>query len=119
MKTVNVADAYDWQSRAYRAEQELGTERRKLERERKRSGRCRIQIDEYIEALARSTQDCCQMANQCQLLSNANLALSQELRKAKLMVETLEAVILMLYKLSPERDVSRGTPQSNGKAAVS
>jgi hypothetical protein len=118
IKTVNVADAYDWQYRAYHAEQELSIERTKLEREKRRSRRFQIQIDEYIEALTRSTQDCCRMANQYQLLSNTNFAIAQELQKAKLMVETLEAVILMLYKLSPDRDKSREVSQSNGKATV-
>jgi hypothetical protein len=33
-------------------------------------------------------------------MSNANLALFEELRKARFIVETLEAVILLLYTLS-------------------
>ena len=77
-----------------------------------------MQINEYTEALTRSTQDCSQVMNQCQLLSSTNLALSQELRKAKLMVETLEAVIMMLYKSSPEKENSTGTAYSGEDAAA-
>jgi hypothetical protein len=100
MKNINVADTYDWQHRAIAAEQELSIERVKLERERRKTRRFQLQVNEYIEALARSVQDCSQAMNQCQLVSNANLALSEELRKAKFMVETLEAVILLLYTSS-------------------
>jgi hypothetical protein len=59
------------------------------------------------------------MMNQCQLLSNANLALSQDLRKAKLMVETLEAVIMMFYTSSIDKGGSVGTSSSNGKRVSS
>jgi hypothetical protein len=100
MKNINVADSYDWQHRANAAERELSIERVKLERERRRTRRSQSQINDYIEALARSVQDCSQVRNQCELVSNANLALSNELRKAKFMVETLEAVILLLYTSS-------------------
>jgi hypothetical protein len=100
MKNINVADSYDWQHRANAAEQELCIERVKLEREKRRARRFQSQISEYTEALARSVQDCSHLMNQCQLISNANLALSGELRKAKSMVETLEAVILLLYTSS-------------------
>jgi hypothetical protein len=65
MKNINVADAYDWQHRASAAEQELAIERVKLERERRRTRRFQSQINEYIEALARSVQDCSQVMNQC------------------------------------------------------
>ncbi|KAH6675989.1 hypothetical protein B0J14DRAFT_652815 [Halenospora varia] len=79
MKIVNVADAYDWQQRAMDAEQALSIACIKLEREQRRTRRLRSQINEYIEALARSTQDCSHVMSQCQLVSNTNLALSQEL----------------------------------------
>jgi hypothetical protein len=100
MKNINVANSYDWQHRANAAEQELCIERIKLEREKRKTRRFQSQISEYTEALARSVQDCSHLVNQCQLISNANLALSGELRKAKFMVETLEAVILLLYTSS-------------------
>lgn len=108
MKTINVADAYDWQCRANNAEQELAIEHIKLERERRRNRRLRSQINEYIEALARSTQDCSQVMSQCQLVSNTSLAISQELQKAKLIVETLEAVIVLLYTTSKNKGGQEG-----------
>jgi hypothetical protein len=95
---INVVDVYDLQHRACKAEQELAIERHKHTREKRRTRRCQTQINEYMEALNRSTQDCMQLMNQCQVLSNSSMALSQELWKAKLMVETLEAVIMMFYK---------------------
>ncbi len=104
MKTINVADVYDWQHRANKAEQELSVQRVKLERERRKTRRLQSQINEYIEALTRSTQDCSQVINQCKLVSNASQAISQELQKAKLMVETLEAVIVLLYTTSKNKD---------------
>jgi hypothetical protein len=97
MANINVATLRDWECRAYYAEEELHYERIKLGREKRKNQRYRNQIDEYVKALASSTQ-------QCQFLSNTNLALSREYQKAKLMIETLEAVIIMLYKLSPTRD---------------
>jgi hypothetical protein len=112
MKNINVANTYDWQHRANAAEQELSIERVKLERERRRTRYFQSQINEYIAALARSVQDCSQVMNQCQLVSNANLALSGELRKAKFMVETLEAVIMLLYTSSR----NMGEPAQQGPA---
>ena len=46
------------------------------------------------------------MMNQCQSLSETNLSLSQDLQKAKLMIETLEAVIMMLYTHPSANEVS-------------
>lgn len=119
MKTVNAADVYDWQHRANHAEQELAIEHSKLERERRRTRRFQSQINEYIEALARSTQDYSQVMKQCQIVSNTNVVLSKELGKAKLMVETLEAVIVLLYTLRTGKDRCIGTSQSNGEASAS
>jgi len=104
MKTINVANAYDWQQRAHDTEQELSIAYIRLERGKRKTQRLECQINEYIEALARSTQDCSMVMNQCQIVSNTNLGLSRELQKAKLMIETLEAVIVLLYKTSKERD---------------
>jgi hypothetical protein len=118
MKIINVADAYDWQLRADSAEQRLAIDSVKLERERRKTRRLQSQISEYVEALARSTQDCSHAINQCQLVSNTNLALSQELRKAKLMVETLEAVILLLYTSSKDKDGRPRTEPPNGGVTV-
>jgi DNA repair exonuclease SbcCD nuclease subunit len=118
MTTINVADAYDWQQRANNAEQKLSIVDIKLQREKRRTRRLQSQINEYIEVLARSTQDCSRMMDQCQLVSNTNLAISQELQKAKLMVETLEAVIVLLYTTSKDKDGRDGTAGSKGGVTV-
>ncbi len=97
MGKINNADAFDLQLRADNAKQELSIVHARLEQERRKNRRLEHQINEYVEALARSTQDCRQVMDQFQLVSNANLACSQELRKAKLIVETLEAVIVLLH----------------------
>ena len=109
IRTINVADAYDWQQRANNAEQELSIVGIKLQQEKRRTRRLQSQINDYIEALARSTQDCSRVMGQCQLMSNTSLALSQELQKAKLMVETLEAVIVLLYTTSKDENGRDGT----------
>jgi uncharacterized protein YigA (DUF484 family) len=107
-KTINIANVYDWQQRAKDAEKEVSIEQAKLERERRKNQRLQSQISEYIEALARSSQDCSQAINQSLLTSNTNLALSKELQKAKLMVETLESVIVLLYTTSKDKENQDG-----------
>lgn len=114
--STSVADAYDLQHRAHNTEQELSIERAKVAREIRRNRRLQSQINEYVEALARCVHDCGQMKYHCDLLSNSNLALSQELQKAKLMVETLEAVIQMLYN-SPDRLSSTNSTFSKNQPA--
>jgi len=109
MKTINVADAYDWQQRATNSEEELAIVCIKYEKERRKARRLQSQINEYIKALARSTQDCSQVMNQCQVVSNTNTALSRDLQKAKLMIETLEAVIVLLYTTPKDMDGRAGT----------
>jgi len=59
-----------------------------------------MQINEYTDALARSTQDCGQVMKHCQLATDTNIAITQELRRSKVMVETLEAVIVLLYTVN-------------------
>lgn len=102
MNTINVADAYDWQQRAHDFEQQLSVLGTKFERERRRSRRLQSQVNEYIEALGISTQNCSQVIQQCQLVSNTSLAISEKLRVAKLTIETLEAVIVLLYTSSKD-----------------
>ena len=119
MNHINIADACDLQHRANTAERELAIEHTKLERERRKTRRLQSQISEYIEALARSTRDCSHVMNQCQMVSNTNMALSKELGKAKLMVETLEAVILLLYTSRSGKDGCTGKSQSNGEVSAS
>jgi hypothetical protein len=45
--------------------------------------------------------------DQCRTLSETNLGFSRELQKAKLMIETLEAVLMMLYTHPSAREVSQ------------
>jgi predicted metal-dependent RNase len=111
--SINVANLYDWQQRAYQAEQELQSARTKLERERRRSVRSQCQTGEYVEALARSSQDYAHVMEQCRALSSTNLGLAQELGKAKIMVETLEAVLMMLWGISPDKALARKRSQTN------
>jgi predicted RNase H-like nuclease (RuvC/YqgF family) len=98
MHTVNAAHAYDLNHRATAAEVELSTIQTKLAREKRKTRRLQSQIQEYMEALAQCVEQCTLMRNHCHIMSNTNLALSQELQKGKFMVETLEAVLQMLYK---------------------
>lgn len=94
---INIADAYDWQHRANVAEQELSIEHTKLQREKRRTRRLETQINEYINALTHSTQGYVQAKSQCQYLSNSNAVLCQEVGKLRLVVQTLEGVIHLLY----------------------
>jgi len=77
-------------------EQALSTKCVELEREKQKNQHLQLQVNKVTTALVNTIQDNSNMINQCQLVSNTNLALSEELRKAKTIVETLEAVILML-----------------------
>lgn len=99
LSATNEADAYDWQHRANIIEQKLSLESDKLQREKRKTRRLQTQINEYTDALARSTQDCAQVMKHCQLASDTNMAITQELRRSKVMVETLEAVIVLLFKV--------------------
>jgi len=112
MHNINVADAYDWQHRANMAEQELSIERTKLQREKRKGHRLQTQINEYIEALTRSTQDYSQARSQCQFLSNTNLVLSREVGRLRLVVQTLEGVIHLLYTIGSSG--STGTSPNKG-----
>jgi ABC-type phosphate transport system auxiliary subunit len=69
----------------------------KLVRETRKNRQLQLQIDKYSEALNRSVYNYSLIRHHFQLISNSNLALSQELQKAKVIVKTLEAVIQMLY----------------------
>jgi hypothetical protein len=112
---INVADVYDWQHHANIAEQELSIERTKLQREKRKTHRFQAQINEYIEALACSTEDCRQARSQCQFLSNTNWVLSHEVGKLRLVVQTLEGVIHLLYTV--DNSGSTSTSPNKGTAA--
>lgn len=98
MHTVNAAHAYDLNHRATAAEVELSTVQTQLAREKRKTRRLQSQVQEYMDALEQCVGHCTLMRNHCHIMSNTNLALSQELQKGKFMVETLEAVLQMLYK---------------------
>ena len=115
---VNVADAYDAQSRANNAERELSTARTKLTREIRKNRCLQQQNYEYMEALARAVQDCSVIRHHFDLVSSSHLALSQECQKAKVMVETLEAVIRMLSTSSLERSGSSNAMAGGEQPAV-
>ena len=103
MSSLDITD--DWQQRAGNAEHELATQRRRLNRAWKENRRLQQQVEEYCEALGRSTRDCTQLMSQCQQLSNANLGLTRENEKTKFMVETLEAVLMMLH--APRKEATQ------------
>ena len=117
MSSVDIVDAHDWKQHAIAIEKSLSTERGKTKRAEKMLRKLRnerdllrrqvdmlqCQNDEYSAALGRSTQDCSRVITQCRGLSETNLALGQELQKAKVMVETLEAVIMMLSLTGRQR----------------
>jgi hypothetical protein len=90
MRSINVAEAYDWQHRANAAEQELLIERARLAREKRKNRRLESQVRESVGGWTISTQH-------CQVLTNSNFALSQELQRLKAIIETLEHVIQKLF----------------------
>lgn len=90
---INVADVVDWEKRAKTAEQRLLIERTKLRQEQEKVRRLRYHGRTYIDALAHCVEDCTQMRNHCQILAGQNLALSHQFERAKLVVQTLEAII--------------------------
>lgn len=114
MSSANVAEIHDSDGRANNAEKELAIESYKLTREKRRTGRLQTQITEYTariaqytEALTCSTQNCIQMSNQCQTLSYANYNLVRHLRKTRSMVETLEAIVVMLFTIKQDGNMRR------------
>ncbi len=58
------------------------------------------------------------MKYHCDLLSNSILAKDQELQKAKLMVETLQAVIQMLYNSPDKLGRTNSTASKEGSKSV-
>jgi hypothetical protein len=86
-----------WKQRAVDAEQKLSVEHKKNVRAYALVRKLRGQLDEYCEALGRSTEDCGRALDQCRTLADTNLRLGREFQRAKLMVETLESVLMMFY----------------------
>jgi septal ring factor EnvC (AmiA/AmiB activator) len=102
MRSINVADAYDWQHRANAAEQKLLAERAKLTREKRKTRRLQSQVQESVKGWTTCTQ-------QCQVLTNSNYAFSQECQRLKAIIETLEHVIQRVFIPPRGRDTSAST----------
>lgn len=115
---MNIAEAYDLQDRVTEAEKELSIVRNKLKEETRKSRRHEQQKFEYMDAHARALQDCNMLSHHFQLVSGSHLALSKEFEKAKLMVETLEAVIRMLYISSCEISGGKDSMASDKQLAA-
>ena len=114
--SVDIIVTPNWKIRALDSEHKLSIERKKSERAERMVRKLRGQIDEYCEALNCSTQDHRRMISQYQALSNANLGLCQELQKAKVMVETLEAVLMMFYTHPSAKEISQTHQRLTGRA---
>ena len=102
MRSINVADAYDWQNRANAAEQKLLAERAKLTREKRKTRRLQSQVQESVKGWTACTQ-------QCQSLTNSNYALSGECQRLKAIIESLEHVIQRVFIPRRGRDTSANT----------
>lgn len=50
-------------------------------------------------------QECAQLKDQLGFVSNTNISLNQQNLKSKIMVETLEAVLLMFYTSPSRKDI--------------
>jgi hypothetical protein len=118
MQTFDTAETHDWQHRASIAEHEVSINAMKLTRERRKTRGFQIQIKEYMEALAHSTQECTRITSQYHLALNTNFALSRDLHKAKVMIETLEAVIVLLHTTSKQSDGRVGKAGLKGGEAI-
>jgi hypothetical protein len=90
---INAAEVFDLRQAVRTLKQELFDERCKLLQEKKTNRQLQSRVYQYAAACVRSIEDNNQMIYHCQVLSNQNIALSNEYEKSKLIVQTLEAVI--------------------------
>ena len=97
MRSINVAEAFDWQHRANFAEKELLIERSKLASEKRKNWKLRSQVSSSVDGWTTSNQH-------CQALVNSNYSASQEIRRLKCIIETLEDAIQKLFTASQVRD---------------
>jgi CYTH domain-containing protein len=93
MKSVNVADAFDWQQRANVAEHKLMIQQSKLAREKGKNRRLRSQHISNIKGWTVTT-------HRLQGLINSNYGYSQEVLRMKSAIEVLEAMIQRLIQAS-------------------
>ncbi|KFY32431.1 hypothetical protein V493_00207 [Pseudogymnoascus sp. VKM F-4281 (FW-2241)] len=97
MRSINVADAYDWKHLAATSEQELSIAQAELERERRKNRRLESQLSQSAVGWADSNR-------QCQALLNSNYVLSHELQRLRFTIEALEAVIQKLFTARVRED---------------
>ncbi|KFY01313.1 hypothetical protein O988_02811 [Pseudogymnoascus sp. VKM F-3808] len=97
MKSVNVADAFDWHKRANAAEHELMIQKSKLAREKRTNRRLQYQVNSNIEGWTVTSQH-------MQLLASSNHGYYQEILRLKSKIEALEAVIQKLFSASRSTD---------------
>jgi hypothetical protein len=86
MRSVNVADAFDWLQRANVAEHELTIQQSKLAREKRTNRRLQYQLNSNIEGWTVTSQH-------MQGLINSNYGYSKEVLRLKSTIEALEAKI--------------------------
>ena len=92
----NAADIFDLKQTVQVLKQDLFDERCKILQEKTRNKQLLARMYHYAAACERSAEDNNQMIYHCQVLSNQNIALSNEYEKSKLIVKTLEAVLQTL-----------------------
>jgi len=97
MKSVNVADAFDWQQRAIAAEHELTIEQSKLVREKGTNRRLHSQLISSIEGWKVTSQH-------LQVSLNSNYGYSQDVLRLKFTIEALEAMIQRLFIASHNKE---------------
>ncbi|KFY34899.1 hypothetical protein V495_08089 [Pseudogymnoascus sp. VKM F-4514 (FW-929)] len=93
MRSVNVADAFDWQQRANVAEHELTIQQSKLAREKGKNRRLHSQLISSIEGWTVTSQH-------LQVSLNSNYGYSQDVLRLKSTIEALEAMIQRLFMAS-------------------
>ena len=114
---MNIANTFDIEYRVKQVDRELSTARARLTREIRKNRQLQQQSSDYIEALTRAVQDNSVIRYHFELLSGSHFTLSQEVQKAKVMVETLEAVIEMLY-LSSAKVSNRPESKPHGEHSM-
>ncbi|KFY94691.1 hypothetical protein V498_03760 [Pseudogymnoascus sp. VKM F-4517 (FW-2822)] len=107
MRSINVADAYDWKHLADVSEQELSIAQVELERERRKNRRLESQLSQSAAGWVDSNRH-------YQALLNSTYMLSQELQRSRFTVEALEAVIQKLFS-SRVREDDKGISPGYGR----
>lgn len=109
---IDITEVNDLRRRATEAERQLAAEGTKLAREKRKNRRLGTHVNEYVSALSQATQDLVQLNNQCHFLSTSNTVLFEEVRRLKLVVQTLEAVLQMFSPGDKTHDTTLGVVKS-------